>query len=70
MRSLPAKMKEIKSEMKVVEWPHYISNCKSMGVFPKAQGQLTSHSVVNSDRNSNSVKSLWLSVLPERMKKI
>ena len=35
-----------------------------------AQGQLTLQSVVESGRNSNSSKLLWLSLLSARMKKI
>ena len=38
--------------------------------FPGAQGQLTPPPVVESRRNSNSSKLLWLSLLPARMKKI
>ena len=38
--------------------------------FSDAQGQLTPQSVVESDRNSNSSKLLWLLLLPARMKKI
>ena len=34
------------------------------------QGQLTPQSVVESRRNSNSSKLLWMSLLPARMKKI
>ena len=56
MSSLPTKMKKIQSKMKVLEWPQYISHCKSMGIFPDAQGQLTLQSVVGSGRSSNSVK--------------
>ena len=57
-------------KMTVLEWPQHISHCKSMGIFPDAQGQLTTHSVVGSGQNLNSVKTLWLSLLPVRMKKI
>ena len=49
------KKKMIQSKMKALEWPTHISNCKFMGIFPDAQGQLTPHSVVESGRNSNSV---------------
>ena len=38
--------------------------------FSNAQGQLTPQSVVESGRNSNSSKLLWLSLLPARIKKI
>ena len=38
--------------------------------FSHAQGQLTPKSVMESCRNSNPSKLLWLTLLPERMKKI
>ena len=56
MSSFLAKMKNIYRKMKALEWPQHISHCKSMGIFPDAQGQLTPQSDVGSSRNSNSVK--------------
>ena len=53
--------------MKALEWPQHISHCKSMGIFPRAQGQLTPQSTVGS--GSNSVETLWLSSLSARIKK-
>ena len=41
-----------------------------MGIFPDAQGQLTLQSTVRSSQISNSSKTLWLSSLPAKMKKI
>ena len=41
-----------------------------MGIFPDAQGQLAPQSLDGSDRNSNSVDTLWLSSLSARMEKI
>ena len=38
--------------------------------FSHAQGQLTPNSVMESCRNSNPFKLLWLTLLPARMKKI
>ena len=38
--------------------------------FSDAQGQLTQKSVMESCRNSNPSKFLWLTLLPTRMKKI
>ena len=38
--------------------------------FSDAQGQLTPKSVMESCRNSNSSKLLWLALLPTRTKKI
>ena len=38
--------------------------------FSHAQGQLTPKSVMESCRNSNPFKLLWLTLLPARMKKI
>ena len=70
MSSLPAIMSKIQSKMRALELPQHISHCKSMGIYPHAQGQLTPKSVVGSGRNSNSVETLWLSSLPARMKKI
>ena len=57
MSSLPAIIKEIQSKLKALEWPQHLSHCKSIGIFPDAQGQLTPQSVVG----SNSVEILWLS---------
>ena len=34
-------------KMKVLEWSQHFSHCKSMGIFPDAQGQLTHKSLVN-----------------------
>ena len=41
----------IKNEGATVESPQHISHCKSMGIFPDAQGQLRPQSVVGSGRN-------------------
>ena len=41
MSSLPARMKRIKLKMKVLHCSQDFSHCKSMGIFPDAQGQLT-----------------------------
>ena len=38
--------------------------------FSDAQGQLTPKSVMESSRNSNSAKPLWLVLLPARVMKI
>ena len=46
------------------------SNYKSMGIFRFGQGQLTPQPLVRSASNSNSVLTLRLSSLPERIKKI
>ena len=46
------------------------SHYKSMGIFQFNQGQLTPQPLVRSTQNSNSVQTLWLSLIPERMKKI
>ena len=70
MSSLPARMKKIQLKMKVLECSQDFSHYKSMGIFPDAQGQLTPQSRVRSAQISNSVKTLWLSSLPAKMKKI
>ena len=52
-------------------WPHHFAHYKYVpGIFPDAQGQLTSQSMVGSGQISNSSESLWLSPLSARMKKI
>ena len=56
--------------MNSLEWPQHFSHYKSTGIFRFAQGQLTLQPLVRSAPNSNSVQTLWLSLLPERMKKI
>ena len=43
---------------------------KSTGIFSDAQGQLTLQSMVESGRILNTSKTLWLSSLPAKMKKI
>ena len=70
LKLLPARMRKIHSKMKVLEWSHMISHCKSMQIFYDAQGKLTPRSDVGSTLNSISFKLLWLSLLPARMKKI
>ena len=56
--------------MKVLDCSQDFSHYKSMEIFPDAQGQLTLQSAVRSGRISNSSKTLWLSSLPTKMKKI
>ena len=58
MSSLPARMRMIDSKMKELECSQDFSHCKSMGMFPDAQGQLTPQSLVRSDRISNSFEML------------
>ena len=48
MCSLPTRMKMIHSKMKELECSQDFSHCKSMGIFPDAQGQLTPQSLVES----------------------
>ena len=62
---LPARMKKIQSKMKGarVVTTLFID-------FSDAQGKLTPKSEMESCRNSNSSKLLWLVLLPARMKKI
>ena len=66
----PARMKKIHWKMKVLEWSQRFSHCKSMGIFPNAQGQLTHKSLVGYCPISNPSEILWVSLLPARMKKI
>ena len=49
-----------------LEWSQHFSHYTSMGIFSNGQGQLTGQSVVGSGRNSKSVKTLWLSLLPAK----
>ena len=51
--------------MRVLEWSQKISYCKSMQFFYNTKGQLTQQSEV-----FELIQVLWLSLLPERMKKI
>ena len=70
MFSLPARMKKIKLKMKVLDCSQDFSHYKSMGIFPDAHWKLTPQSTVRSGQISNSSKTLWLSSLPAKMKKI
>ena len=66
---LSARMKKIHPKMTALEWSHYFSLYKSMGIFPNAQGQLTHKSLARSCGISNPSKMLWLCSLPARIKK-
>ena len=68
--SIPARMKKIQLKMKALERSQDFSHYKYMGIFPDVQGQLTLQSMVGSGQISNSSKTLWLSSLPAKMKKI
>ena len=70
MSFLPARMRVIELKMKELECSQDFSHYKSMGIFPDAQGQLTPQSLVRSSRITNSTEILWMSSLPEGMKKI
>ena len=70
MSLLPARMRMIESKMKELECSQYFSDYKSMGIFPDAQGQLISQSLVRSGRISNLSEMLWIFSLPASMKKI
>ena len=67
MPSLPARLRLIKSKMKELECSQDFSHYKSKGIFPDAQGQLTTQSFVRSGRISNSSEILWMSSLPASM---
>ena len=56
--------------MKVLECSKHFSHYKSMEIFSDGQGQLTPQSLVRSGRISNSFEMLWISSLPESIKKI
>ena len=70
MSSIPARMKKIQLKMKALECSQDFSHYKSMWIFPDAQGQLTLQSMIESGQISNSSKTLWLSLLSAKMKKI
>ena len=70
MSSLPARMRMIESKIKELECLQDFSHYKSMEIFPDAIGQLTPQSLVLLCRILNSSKTLWLSSLPAKMKKI
>ena len=67
---LPARMRMIESKMKELECSQDFSHYKPMGIFPDAQGQLTTQSLVRSGQISNSSEMLWMFSLPASMKKI
>ena len=66
---LPARMKKIHWKMKVLEWSQRFSHYKSMGIFPNTKGQLTHKSFVRYCPFSNPSETLWVSLLPARIKK-
>ena len=73
MSLLPARIKKIQLKLKALECSQDFFDFKSMGIFPDApdaQGQLTLQSMVGSGLISNSIETLWLSLLPAKMKKI
>ena len=70
MSLFPARMKKFQSKMKALEWSQNFSHCKSMGIFSDAQGPLTTQFIVGSGQILNSSETLWLSLLPVKMKKI
>ena len=67
---LTSKNEEDPMKMYSLEWPQYFSHYKSMGFFRFVKGQLTPQPLVRSAPHSNSVQTLWLSLLTERIKKI
>ena len=70
MSSIPARMKKIQLKIKTLERSQDFSCYKSKGIFPDAQGQVTLQSMVGSGQISISSKTLWLSSLPAKMKKL
>ena len=70
MSSIPAGMKKIQLKIKTLERSQDFSHYKSSGIFPDAQVQVTLQSMVRSGQISNSSKTLKLSSLPAKMKKI
>ena len=70
MSSLSARMKKIQLKMKALECSQGFSHYKCMGIFPDAQGQLILQSMVGSGQILYSSKTLWLSLLTAKIKKI
>ena len=70
MSSLPARMKKIQLNIKALECSQDFSHYKSIGIFSDPQGPLTLQSMVGSGQISNSSKTLLLSLLPAKMKKV
>ena len=70
MSLIPARKKKTQLKIKALERSQDFSHYKSMGIFPDAEGQVTLQSMVRSGQISNSSKTLWLSSLPAKMKKI
>ena len=56
--------------MKELECSQDFSHYKCMGIFPDAQEQLTSQSLVRSSRISTSSEMLWMFSLPASLKKM
>ena len=61
----PARIKKSQSKMKALEMSQHYSL-----IFQTPKGSVTPKSVMESCRNSNPSKLLWLNLLPARMKKI
>ena len=59
---LPTVMKMIHTKIKELECSQDFSHYKSLGIFPDAQGQLTTQSLVESGPNLNLFEILWLSL--------
>ena len=70
MSSIPARVKKIQIKIKTLERSQDFSHYKSMWIFPDAQGQVTLQSMVGSGQILNSSKTLKLSLLHAKMKKI
>ena len=61
-------MKKIHQKINALECSKHFSHKTSIGFLPDAQEQLTLQSEVSSGQISNPFKTLWLSLLPARMK--
>ena len=70
MSLFPIRLKRLHSKMKALEWSHYFSHCKSMGMFSNGQGQLTPQSMVGTGVVSDSSETFWLVLLPAKVKTI
>ena len=70
MSRLPASLKMIQLKVKKLSSGQHVLHFKSIEIFFDAQGRVTWKWIVQSGPKSNSLKILWLSLLPARLTKI
>ena len=70
MSSLPARMKMIQSKMKELEWSQHFPIINIWGFFQKLKDSSLRSPLSDVAKISNSFTTLWLSLLPAKIKKI